>query len=138
MVTVDESAPNGPDLVVPLVVQEPDAPIHHRHCSEVECLGDAARLPPTNDRRRPRAAVSTAMDSAVVGKVVSNHCTSVGVMEIKGKIAENARKYAYYEALLATEDTHLHNEPVDVREAQGRANWPKWEAVMHEELKSLE
>jgi hypothetical protein len=94
--------------------------------------------PPTNDQRRLRAAVSTAMDSAIASKVVSNHCASVGVMEIEGKIVENARKYAYYKVLLATEDTHLHNEPVDIREAQGRADWPKWEAAMHEELKSLE
>jgi hypothetical protein len=138
MVTVDESVPNGPNPVVPLVVQEPDAPIHCHHHLEVKCLGDAARPPPTNDWRRPRAAVSTATDSAVTSKAASDHCASVGVMEIEGKIAENARKYAYYEVLLAAEDMHLHNEPVDIREAQGRADWPKWETVMHEELKSLE
>jgi hypothetical protein len=62
----------------------------------------------------------------------------VGVTEIEGKIAENARKHAYYKVLLAAEDTHLHNEPVDIKGAQGRADWPKWEAAMHEELKSLE
>jgi hypothetical protein len=94
--------------------------------------------PPTNDQRRLRAAVSTAMDSAIASKVVSNHCASVGVMEIEGKIVENARKYAYYKVLLAAEDTCLCNEPVDIGEVQGRADWPKWEAVMHEELKSLE
>jgi hypothetical protein len=138
MVTVDESVPNGPDPVVPLIVQEPDTPIHHHCHSEVKHLGDAARPPPTNDQRRLRAAVSTATDSAIAGKVVSDHCASVGVTEIKGKIAENVRKNAYYKVLLAAEDTHLHNEPVDIKEVQGRANWPKWEAAMHEELKSLE
>ena len=43
---------------------------------------------------------------------------SVGVVEITGKDVEKARKHAYHEALLATENTHLHNEPIDVNDAK--------------------
>lgn len=89
---------------------------------------DAARLPPSHEKRRSRAVAKT---------VTSNHRTSVGVTEIKAKIAENVRKYAYYEALMTAEDTHIHNEPVDVREAQERPNWPQWKVAMCEELDSL-
>jgi hypothetical protein len=77
--------------------------------------------PPTNERRRPRAAVGTNADPVIASEVISGHCASVGVTEIEEKFAENARKYAYYEALLAAENTHLHDEPIDVKEAQGEA-----------------
>ena len=50
---------------------------------------------------------------------------------------ENARKYTYCEALLAAESINLHNEPIDVKEAQRRPDWSKWEMVMQEELNSL-
>jgi hypothetical protein len=43
MVTVDESVPDGPDSVVPLVLQEPDASIHRHRRSEVERLANATR-----------------------------------------------------------------------------------------------
>ena len=65
-----------------------------------------------------------------------DHRASVGVTEIEEKRAENARKYTYYKALLATENTHLHNEPADVKEAKERPDWPNWKAAMREELDS--
>lgn len=127
--TWDESVPNGPDPAVPLIPREPDAPAHRHRCSEVEHLADAAGPPPTHERRRPRATIGVAGEPDV-NKIVSNHRTSVGVIEIKEKMQENARKCAYYEALLTAENTHLHNEPVDVKEAQTRPDWPKWEMAM--------
>jgi hypothetical protein len=131
--TEDEDIPNGPNPVVPLIPREPDTHAH-QHChSEIEHLADAAGLQPTHEKRRPRATVSTAERSGIGG----NHYASVGVTEIKEKIAGNARKCTYYEVLLATEVTHLHNEPTDIREAKERPDWPKWKAVMQEELDSL-
>ena len=50
---------------------------------------------------------------------------------------ENARKYTYCELLLAAENTNLHNEPLDVKEAQKRPDWQKWEMVIQEELSLL-
>ena len=67
-----------------------------------------------------------------------DHRASVGVMEIGAKNAEKERKYAYQEALLAAGDTNLHNEPMDVKDAQGRPDWSKWKTAMQEELNSLE
>ena len=67
-----------------------------------------------------------------------NHYASVGVTEIEDKIMENARKYPYFEVLLTTENTHLHNELVDINEAKGRPDWQKWKAAMQEELDSLQ
>ena len=61
----------------------------------------------------------------------------MGVTEIEGKVAENARKYAYCEVLLAAKSTNLHNEPIDVKEAQRRPDWLKWKMAMEEELNSL-
>ena len=134
--TRDESVPNGPDPAVPLIPREPDTPAHRRRRSEVERLADSAGPPPTHERRRPRATIGVAGEPNVNEKI-SNHRTSVGVIEIEGKIAENARKCAYYEELLTAENTHLHNEPVDVKEAKTRPDWPKWETAMREELNSL-
>ena len=132
-VTKDERAPNGIGPGVPLIPREPDHPAH-RHChSEVEHLADGAGLPPTHERRQLRAGKCEAVDHEDSG----GHCASVGVKEIKEKQAENARKSAYYEALLATENEHLHNKPTDVREAKERPDWPNWKAVMQEELDSL-
>jgi len=87
------------------------------------------------ERRRPKAAVGTVGD---IPKAVDNHRASVGVVEIGEKDALNARKYAYYEALLVAENTHLHNEPIDVNEAKQRPDWPKWKTAMQEELDSLD
>jgi len=136
MVTEDESIPGGPDPVVPPIPMGLEAPPHHYRRSEVERLADAAGPPPTHERRRPRATVSTTRELSADGNV-SNHRASVGVMEIEEKFAENARKHAYHEALLAAENTNLHNEPLDVKEARKRPDWPKWEAAMQEELDSL-
>ena len=58
-------------------------------------------------------------------------------MEIKEKQAENVRKFAYYEALLAAGNEHLHNKPADVKEAKERPDWMNWKAAMQEELDSL-
>ena len=135
--TVDKGVPNGPDPVVPLALWEPDAPICHRRHSEVERLANTAGPPPANERRRPGAAANTATEHVVMNKRVSGNCASVGVTEIEVKVVENARKHAYYEALLAAENTHLHNEPAGVKEAQDRPDWPKWEKAMCEELDSL-
>jgi hypothetical protein len=99
---------------------------------------DAAGPPPTNERRRSRAVLSNAENPTVVNEMVSGHCASVGVTEIEEKNTEKKRKYAYYEALLAAEDTHINNEPVDVREARTRPDWKKWEKAMNEELQLLE
>ena len=49
--TEDEEVPNGPDPVVPLILREPDAPIHRHHHSEVERLANAARPLPAQERR---------------------------------------------------------------------------------------
>lgn len=65
-----------------------------------------------------------------------NHRASVGATEIEKQRAENGRKHAYYEALLATENTRIHNEPVDDQEIKERPEWPKWEAAMQEQLNS--
>jgi len=116
MATEDESVPDGPDPVVPLIPMEPEAPPHHYRCSEVEHLADAAGPPPTHERRRPRAAISTTRELSADGNA-SDHQASVGVMEIEENITENTRKHAYHEALLAAENTNLHNEPLDVKEA---------------------
>ena len=134
-VTEDEVVPNGPDPAVPLIPREPDTHIHGRRQSEVEHLADAARPLPTQEKRRMRAAIGTS-ESVVEG--MSNHRTSVGVVEIEGKEVVNVRKYAYYEVLLAAETTHLHNKPIDVNDAKQRPDWQKWKAAMHEELESLE
>jgi hypothetical protein len=61
--------------------------------------------------------LGNAQNPAVVKKIVSDHRASVGVTKIKEKNVEKKRKYAYYEACLAAEDTHINNEPMDVREA---------------------
>lgn len=135
--TNDESVPNGPDPVVPPVPIGLDVPPRRQRRSEIERLADAAGPPPTHEKRRPRAAISINTDSNKV-RDISDHHASVGVMEVEKKIAENARKYAYCEALLAAENTNLHNEPVDVKEARKRPDWNKWEAAMQEELNSLE
>ena len=135
--TVDEGVSNGPEPEAPLALQEPNAPICHRRCSEAESLADTARPPPTNERRRLRAAANAAMELVVANKSVNGNCASVGVMEIEGKVVEHARKHAYYEALLATENTLLHNKPTSVKEVQDRPDWLKWERAMHEELNSL-
>ena len=74
----------------------------------------------------------------VGNNIASDHCASVGVTEISKKDAEKVRKYAYYKALLAAESTHLHNEPVDVNDVKRKPNWPKWKAVMQDELDLLE
>jgi len=132
--TKDEVVPNGPNPVAPPIPRGPDAPIRRRR-SEVERLADTAGPPPAMERRRLKAAVGTVGD---IPKAVDNHRTSVGVVEIGEKDASNARKYAYYEALLVAENTHLHNEPIDVNEAKRRPNWPKWKTAMQEELDSLD
>jgi hypothetical protein len=124
--TVDEDAPNGPDPGVPPILQEPGEHIRRRHRSEVERLADAAGPPPTNERRRPRAAL---------GKV--EEPTKANVTEIEEKVAEKKRKCAYHEALLGAENTHVNNEPADVKEARTRPDWRKWEKAMNEELESL-
>ena len=126
-------APNGISPGVPLIPREPDCPAHCHCCSEVECLADGAGPPPTHERRWLRAEECEAVDHEDGG----SHCASVGVMEIKEKQAENVRKSAYYEALLAAENKHLHNEPTDVREAKERLDWLNWKAAMQEELDSL-
>ena len=133
MVTKDERAPNGIGPGVPLIPREPDRPARRHHRSEVERLVDGAGLPPTHERRRLRAGKCEAVDHENGG----GHRTSVGVVEIKEKRVENARKSAYYEALLAAENKHLHNKLTDVREAKGRPDWPNWKAAMQEELDSL-
>jgi hypothetical protein len=130
-VTEDEDVPNGPSPVVPPIPREPDVHACQHHCSEIEHLVDATGPPPTHKKRRLRAAVATE------SSIGNDHCASVGVTEIKGKIEENMRKCAYYEALLAAEDTHLHNEPMNIREAKERPDWLKWRAAMQEELDSL-
>ena len=127
-VTEEKMVPNGPDPVVPLIPREPDAPIHGHRCSEVERLANVARPPPTHEKRRVHAAI---------GPVSDNHA-SVGVVEIKDKDAEKVRRHAYNEALLATESTHLHNEPVDVKDTKQKPDWSRWKAVMQEELDSLD
>ena len=132
--TEDEVVPNGPDPVAPPIPRGPDTPIQCRR-SEVERLADMAGPPPTMERRRPRAAVSTVSD---IPKAVGDHRASVGVVEISEKDASNARKYAYYEALLVAENTHLHNELIDVNEVKRRPDWPKWKTAMQEELDSLD
>jgi hypothetical protein len=124
--TVDEDAPNGPDPGVPPILQEPGEHIRRRHRLEVERLADATGPPPTNERRRPRAAL---------GKV--EEPTKANVTEIEEKVAEKKRKCAYHEALLGAENTHVNNEPADVKEAQTRPDWRKWEKAMNEELESL-
>jgi len=91
--------------------------------------------PPTMERRRPRAAVGTVDD---ILRTMGNHRTSVGVVEIGEKDATNARKYAYCEATMVAENTHLHNELIDVNEAKRRPDWLKWKAIMQEELDSLD
>ena len=68
---------------------------------------------------------------------VSGHRASVEVTEIEGKIAENARRYAFFEAFPAAEKTNLHSEPMDIKEAQRRPDWLKWETAIREELNSL-
>jgi len=109
----------------------------HRHCcTEVECLADAAGPPPVHERRHPRAAVGTAMEPGA-DESVSDHRVSVGVTEIEGKFTEKARKHAYHEVLLATENTNLHDEPIDVRDTQKRLDWSTWKVAMEEELNSL-
>ena len=133
-VTEEEVVPNGPDPVVPLIPREPDAHVHRRRRSEVERLADAAGPPPAQEKRRMHAVVGKTPDTE---SIVSDRCASVGVMEMKDKDAEKARKCAYYEALLAAESTHLHNEPVDVNDAKRKPDWPKWKAAMQEELASL-
>jgi len=132
--TKDEVVPNGPDPVAPPIPREPDTPIRRR-CSEVERLADAAGPPPAMERRRPRAAVGTVSD---IPKAVGDHRASVGVVEIGEKDVSKARKYAYCEALLVAENTHLHNELIDVNKAKRRPDWPKWKAAMQEELDSLD
>jgi len=119
--TEDDDVPNGPNPVVPLNPKEPDMPIHRVRCPEVEQIADAAGPPPAQEKRRPRAVIGMVGDS-VVGIMV-NHHASVGVVEIDKKLTANARKHAYCEALLATENTHLHNEPADVAEAKRRPDW---------------
>ena len=126
--------PNGPDPVAPPIPREPDTPIRCRH-SEVERLVDAARPLPAMERRRPRPAVGTVGD---IPKAVGDHRASVGVVEIGEKDVLKARKYAYCKALLVAENTHLHNEPIDVNEAKRRPDWLKWKAAMQEELDSLD
>ena len=69
---------------------------------------------------------------------MGDHHTSVGVVEIKEKYAEKARQHAYCEVLLAAENTHLHNKPLNIIEAKRRPDWLKWKAAMQEELDSLE
>jgi len=69
---------------------------------------------------------------------VSDHRASVGVVEIEEKYAEKARQNTYCEALLAAENMHLHNEPINIIKAKRRPDWPKWKAAMQEELDSLE
>ena len=134
--TEDEDTPNAPDIPAPPAPREPDAQPYRHHHTEVERLADAAGPPPTHERRRPRAAVGTAVESNT-DKSVNDHHASVGVMEIEEKVAERARKHAYHEALLAAENTNLHDEPVDEKDAQKRPDWPKWKAAMEEELNSL-
>ena len=131
--TEDERMPNGIGPGVPLVPREPDPPTRRHRRSEVERLADGAGAPPTHEKRRPKAAIGTAMECKDGG----SHHASVGVAEIEEKKAENARKFAYYKALLAAENEHLHNEPVDVKEAKERTDWAKWKSVMQEELDSL-
>ena len=134
MAAKDEVVPNGSDPVAPPIPREPDAPVQCRH-SEVERLVDTAGPPPAMERRRLKAAVGTVND---ISRTIGNHCTSVGVVEISEKDAINARKYAYYEALMVAENTHLHNELIDVNEAKQRPDWKKWKATMQEELDSLD
>jgi len=134
--TKDDDVPDGPDPVVPLNPREPDAPIRRVCRPEVKQIADAAGPPPAQEKRRPRAAIGTVGDS--VAGIVVDHRTSVGVVEINKKIAANARKHAYCEALLAAENTHLHNEPADVAEAKRRPNWHEWKTAMQEELNSVE
>ena len=134
--TEDEDVPNGPDPVVLPNLREPDAPIR-RHChSEVKQLTDTAGPPPMQERRRPRAAIRTAGDS--FARDMSDHHASVGVVEIKEKYMEKVRQHVYCEVLLAAENTHLHNEPINIIEAKQRPDWPKWKAAMQEELDLLE
>ena len=128
----DEEVPNGPDPAVPLIPREPDAHPHHHCHMEVERLADTAGPPPMHERR-PMAVVSITVDT----EGFSTHCTSVGVTEIEENMAENMRKHAYHEVLLAAENTNLHNKPISVKEAKGRPDWKKWEMAMQEELESL-
>ena len=127
--TEDEVAPNGPDPVVPLIPREPNAHVRRRRRSEVEQLADAAGPPPAQEKRRAHATIM---------EVVDDNCTSVGVVEIKGKDVERGRKHAYHEALVATKNTQLHNEPINVNNVKQKPNWSKWKAAMQEELDSLE
>ena len=132
--TEDEVVPNGPDPVAPLIPRGPDAPVRRRR-SEVERLADTAGPPPTMERRRPRAAIGAVGD---ILEAMGNCRASVGVVEIGEKDAISARKYAYCEALMVAENTHLHTKPIDVNEAKRRPDWPKWKAAMQEELDSLD
>ena len=129
--TEDEDVLSGPDPVAPPILGEPAMPRRYR--LEVERLADAAGPPPTHEKRRQGAAMDV-----TAGPDAINHCASVGVTEIEGKIIERTRKYAYLEALLAAESANLHNEPLDVKDAQRRLDWLKWKVAMQEELNSLE
>ncbi|SRR5258706_16144648 len=136
MATEDEVVPNGPGPVVPLIPREPDTHVRRHCCSEIEQLADTARPLPAQVKRRAHTAIGTTCES-VVETMDDNHA-SVGVIEVKEKDTEKVRKHAYYEALLATENMHLHNEPVDVNDVKQKPNWQKWKAAMQEELESLE
>ena len=125
--------PNGPNPVVPRIPREPEAPIRGCRRSEVECLADAAGPPPAQEKRRACAAIGAKHKSNA-----SRDDVSVGVVEIEEKEVGKVRKHAYHEALLATENTHIHNEPVDVNDAKQKPDWPKWEATMQEELNLLD
>ncbi len=113
-VTEDEVVPNGTNPVVLLIPREPELHVC-RHCwSEVKCLWEAAGPPPTQEKRRVHATFRVSMSD--------NHA-SVGVVEIKEKDKIKARRSAYCEALLAAENTQLHNEPADVKDVKPRPNW---------------
>ena len=134
--TEDEDVPNGPNPVVLPKLREPDTHICGCCHSEVEQLTDAARLPPTQERRRPRATIGTSGDS--FARDMGDHHASVGVVEIEEKYVEKARQHTYCEVLLAAENMHLHNKPINVIKAKRRPNWLKWKAAMQEELDLLE
>ena len=124
-VTEDDVVPNGPNPVVPRIPREPEVPICGGHHSEVEHLADVAGPPLAQEKRRACAAIGAKHKSSA-----SRDDVSVGVVEIEEKEAGKARKHTYHEALLAAENTHIHNEPVDINDAKQKPDWPKWEAAM--------
>ncbi len=87
----DESIPNNPKPVVPIILREPDAPPHHHHHTEVKHLADAAGPWPAHERRCLRAAIGTAMEPGA-DKSVSNHQCFSGSYRDQRKFHRKGKK----------------------------------------------